>query len=67
MGIFSLKSELISNINFEINVLDIFGNILFKSQNSNNIDISQFENGIYYLSIRLDSNEIIYKKIILMK
>jgi hypothetical protein len=65
-GTYSLKGEIL-NSDFEINILDILGNNLFKINNSKAIDISHLSDGIYYLSIKSKFGNSCYKKIILMK
>jgi hypothetical protein len=66
-GIINLDDEFISNNNFEIFVSNFYGEIVTTGKNSKTLDLSEFSNGIYFLTIKTDAMNIINKKIILMK
>lgn len=50
-----------------ITVYDLCGNVIIQSQYSENINLSGFENGIYFLSITNENVKIVSNKIILIK
>lgn len=53
--------------NYSVLVFDVFGKIILNEKNKNIINISQFSNGIYYMEIVLENQQIINKKLILIK
>ena len=48
-------------------IIDTFGKIVFESENSSRIDLTQLANGIYTMAITVDTKKSIYKKIVLTK
>jgi hypothetical protein len=52
---------------FEIILTDTFGRLILNSINSKIIDLSAFSNGIYYLTIMINGQNSINKKVILIK
>jgi len=52
-----------SNTNYQIQIINTFGEILLTMQNQKSIDISQFPEGIYFIKIDQD-NHTYFKKII---
>lgn len=48
-------------------LLNALGNVVFESENNSRIDLTQLANGLYTMSIILDSNKPVYKKIVLTK
>jgi len=48
-------------------IIDTFGKIVFVSENSSRIDLTQLTNGIYTMAITIDSKKAVYKKIVLTK
>ncbi|NVO03869.1 MAG: aryl-sulfate sulfotransferase [Bacteroidetes bacterium] len=61
----------ISDVNsvgdFELNVFNAYGKLVLNLKNSKTVDLSNFSNGIYYLSIQIENERAINKKIILIK
>jgi len=51
---------------FEIFVYDLCGKVLYQSKNEKNLDLSELQNGIYYLTI-ISGNNKVNKKISLIK
>lgn len=45
----------------EINVLNLTGNIVIKSNNTNNIDASNLASGVYFMKVKTEKGEIIKK------
>jgi hypothetical protein len=66
-GIINLNEEFTQTNKFDVSVCNSIGMMVYKGKNCSSIDLSDFENGIYYISIRTDDNQIISKKIILIK
>jgi len=66
-GIININDELGINNNFEIIVCNSFGEIIMRGTNMNTIDISPYPNGIFYLSVKTNNQEIITRKIVLIK
>jgi hypothetical protein len=50
-----------------VKVYDLVGNILIQSKNILKIDLSGMKNGIYFLVVTTDKNDIFTHKIILTK
>lgn len=48
-------------------VYDTFGKLVFETENSSRIDLTELSNGIYTMSISLDNKKAIYKKVVLTK
>lgn len=55
-----------NNSNFEIIVYNCLGKVILQTTNAKSIDISDFDNGIYYLTL-ISEEKIINRKINLMK
>ncbi|MBI5217626.1 MAG: aryl-sulfate sulfotransferase [Bacteroidia bacterium] len=66
-GIVTIEGNNIENTIFEITVYSPFGKILLREKNSKTIDMSGFENGIYFLTVKFENMDIGNKKIILIK
>ncbi len=65
-GIVNISNEITSENNFEVSVYDRFGKLIFNGKNSKIVDLSDFYNGIYIISVKTDKHNF-NKKIILMK
>ncbi len=66
-GILTITASSFMTNDFEITIFDSFGRKLIKKQNSRIIDLTRFENGIYYLTIKSINGDMISKKIVLIK
>jgi hypothetical protein len=67
-GVVNIKTSFPPNTNYEITLNDSFGKMVLKNTKSPNmIDLSGFANGIYYLTVKSADDELIRKKIILIK
>lgn len=62
-GVFEIESN---NVNFDFNVVNIQGEIVFNGSNQTQIDLSDLGNGMYYINFITD-NEIVTKKVIIIK
>ena len=65
-GVINLNEEFSNNSNFEIFVYNSLGEIIVHENNSRAIDLSSYNNGIYYLSVKSNNKNFI-KKIVLIK
>jgi len=66
-GVINLNDEFVLNNNFEAIVSNSFGKMVYYGKNINNIDLSAYSDGLYYLSVKQQNGNIINKKIILIK
>lgn len=66
-GIINITNELCESNNFEVTIYNTYGHSILSYKNANSIDISKFNNGIYYMIVKLCNNKIITKKINLLK
>ena len=66
-GIINLEWIVAENKNYEISILDSYGKLILKDENVKSIDISEYNNGIYILSIKPEYQNVINNKIILIK
>ena len=66
-----LYIDLSTNAVFQVQVLDIIGKVVWNEQNSfsskANLDISSLPEGIYIVRIELDNDDVVYKKVNLIK
>lgn len=56
-----LRIELVQNLPFEITITDMNGNVMFSEYDKKEINISNFSNGSYFVTIHIDSNYFTYK------
>lgn len=67
-GTFYINSNQLDNVNYEINVYDMTGQIVKQFTNAKEIDISSLNNGIYYVEISTEKSLItVIKKLSLIK
>lgn len=55
------------NINSNVEIFDLSGKNILKIKITPNLDLSVFENGIYFLLIENDGNRILQQKVVLIK
>ena len=65
-GIVYLSEDYVLN-NYEIFVSDSYGKIIIHEMNLKLLDLSDYANGIYYLTVKSDASVVAAKKIILIK
>lgn len=66
-GILNINGIFNPNNNVEIAVINNLGKIVLQKKNTKTIDMSDFSNGIYCISIKINNSKIINKKIVLSK
>lgn len=66
-GIVNLDDADFSNINYEVKVYNAIGKLLLSQKQKNTIDLSGFENGIYFITIDIPDRGSVNKKIVLQK
>ncbi len=66
-GIFDIDLNYQNPNKLVVLVYDTFGKEVFKADNSSRIDLTQFANGVYTMSITLENKKPIYKKVVLTK
>jgi hypothetical protein len=66
-GMVHLNDDFARNVGFEILISDSYGKNIIKAKNKRSIDLSAYSDGIYYVSIIFENNDVVYKKIILIK
>jgi len=65
-GLINIDENFTDN-DFTISVFNTYGDLVLQSRNSKQIDLSDFSNGIYFLSVTTENKNSINKKIILIK
>ena len=66
-GIINIKDELTIINNFDVILCNSFGEIIMQGTNMNTIDISSYPNGIFYLTVKTNDQDITTRKVILIK
>jgi hypothetical protein len=66
-GVINLDEEYTSSNNFEIFIYNTYGKIIAQGKNLKTVDLSEFSNGIYFVTIQSEDMNVINKKIILIK
>jgi hypothetical protein len=66
-GMINLNEEFTLNNNFDVMISNSIGEIVIGGKNMDKIDLSGFNNGIYYLTVKLTDGNVINKKVILIK
>ncbi|MCX6249963.1 MAG: aryl-sulfate sulfotransferase [Bacteroidetes bacterium] len=66
-GIITITASSFNTRYFETAIFNSIGRQLMNKQNSRIIDLSEFENGIYYLTIKSLNNKLVTRKIVLIK
>ena len=66
-GIITISHSIFKNKDVEILIFNTFGRNVMNIRNSRILDLSEFENGIYFIVIYSGNGEMIQEKIILIK
>ncbi|MCD6018176.1 MAG: Arylsulfotransferase [Bacteroidetes bacterium] len=66
-GIFDLNLNYQNPEKLKVIIYDAFGKVVYEVENHWRIDLSEFGNGIYIMSITLDHKKPVYKKVVLAK
>lgn len=66
-GIINIDNSQLYGMSYEINVFDAVGKLLKTEKNSQQIDLSAYENGIYFMQISDGVNNAFTKKVSLIK
>jgi len=66
-GIITISDAYLSGRKYTVTVTDALGKILANEQNVSTLDLSQYSNGIYYVTIKPDNAKSVISKIILTK
>jgi len=66
-GMINLNEEFTINNNYDVKVSNSIGDIVINGKNLDKVDLSMFNNGIYYLTVKPAEGTVIYKKVILIK
>lgn len=66
-GIITIDNTQLPGINYEIKVFDTVGKLIRTEKNANSIDLSPYENGIYFLQVNDGNHATFTKKISLIK
>lgn len=61
-GIFNINSKQLDNVNYVVNVYDMTGQIVKQLSNTKDINLSEQNNGIYYIEIIAENSTAISKK-----
>ncbi len=66
-GIVNIEDTYLTGKRFELFVYDAVGRIIIQNKNIYQLNLAEFENGIYYITIKPENAKIINTKIILSK
>lgn len=66
-GLVSIMVSLLNYESYTVNVYDSFGKLLVNEMNTNTLDLSELNNGVYFITVSTESGNIVKKKIILAK
>jgi len=66
-GIINIEGTITDGKNFEITICNNLGKVIARVNNLKTIDMSKFENGIYFLKVKSENNDIFKEKIIIIK
>jgi hypothetical protein len=66
-GVIRISGSFLQNMEIDLTLFNSLGNQVLKAPDTRIIDMSAFENGIYYLTIRSANSEMISKKLVLIK
>jgi hypothetical protein len=62
-----LKGDFLSNCNYEILLLNSYGQIQKQQKNIKIIDLLSLRNGMYIVLVKIENSETIYKKLVISK
>lgn len=66
-GIVTIDDWYIKSIGYSVNVIDAQGKLILTTQNENKLNLSTFENGVYFISIQTADGMLINKRVSLVK
>jgi hypothetical protein len=66
-GKIEIKADFLSNINYEVLILSSCGQVRMQLNNPHTIDLSELNNGLYILIIKVENYDAIYKKLVVSK
>lgn len=66
-GLVSIAANLLTHENYSVTVYDSFGKLLLNVENTNTIDLSELNNGVYFISVITETGISVNKKIALSK
>ncbi len=66
-GIFKLDGVDVKGSEVEINIFNVFGELVKQVENSNTVDLSELAEGVYYASIVFDGHSAVTRKISIVK
>ena len=66
-GLVSIATNLLKHENYTVTVFDSFGKLLINVENTNTLDLTELQNGVYFISVTTESGTVVNKKIALAK
>jgi hypothetical protein len=66
-GLIKISGNSLKNNHIDISIFNSFGTKVINEENSETINLSGFENGVYYLIIKVNNSDLVSKKIVLIK
>ncbi|MBP7809646.1 MAG: aryl-sulfate sulfotransferase [Bacteroidia bacterium] len=66
-GLVSIATNLLKHENYTVTVFDSFGKLLINVENTNTLDLTELQNGVYFISVITESGTVLNKKIALAK
>lgn len=66
-GVVTIDDWYIKSMGYTVTVIDSYGKLLLTVDNTNKVDLSTFNNGVYFISIQTADGIVINKKISLVK
>jgi hypothetical protein len=66
-GVINIEDTYLTGKKFNISIIDAIGRVIISNKNIYQLDLSEFENGIYYIVIKPENAKTINSKIVLTK
>ena len=66
-GIINIESDYLNNNNFEVFIYNTQGKLIRQEKNSKSIDLSEYNNGLYFFTIKPGNSVSITRKLFLIK
>ncbi|MBB78023.1 MAG: hypothetical protein CL844_03355 [Crocinitomicaceae bacterium] len=66
-GIFLIDGFILGENSLSVKIIDVFGKVVLETKNSLNLDLTNFEDGVYFVSLNFNNEKEIVRKISLIR